>query len=317
MDIGPAGKTVLVTGGAGFIGSHLAEALCERNEVRILDDFSSGIRTNVPEGAMVVEGDVREEEARELAMDGVDVVFHQAAQISVERSVEEPATSHSVNAEATVSVLERAREESARVVLASSSAIYGDPEEVPLPEEHPKRPTSPYGIAKLTADHYARLYTDLYDLPTVALRYFNVYGPRQAGADYNGVISAFVEQARTGGPITVHGDGRQTRDFVHVDDVVRANLLAATTDRVGEAYNVGTGERTTIVTLAETIAELIDPKTPITHVEPRVGDVRHSQADISKSRAHLGFDPSVSLRDGLVSFLKAESISRERVETEL
>ncbi|MDS0280888.1 NAD-dependent epimerase/dehydratase family protein [Haloarcula onubensis] len=296
-------KTVLVTGGAGFVGSHIADAHLPDNDVRILDNFSSGKRENVPEDATLIEGDIRDDAALSEAMDGVDVVFHQAAIVSVARSVEEPTTSNAVNATGTLAVLEAARRQDARVVFASSAAIYGAPDALPVTEAEPKDPSSPYGLEKLASDHYCRLYADLYDLPTVALRYFNIYGPRQSGGDYAGVIKAFSEQAADGGPLTVHGDGEQTRDFVNVADVVQANLRAATTDATGEAFNVGTGSRTSVRELAEIIRDEVDPSAEITHVDAREGDIRHSAADISKARERLGFEPTIGLADGLHDYL--------------
>jgi len=297
-------ETVLVTGGAGFVGSHIADAYCPDNEVRILDNFSSGKRANVPDDATVIEGDVRDEEAVAEATDGVDLVFHQAAIVSVARSVEDPTTSNAVNANGTLAILEAARRADARVVFASSAAIYGAPDALPVTETESKDPSSPYGLEKLTSDHYCRLYADLYDLPTVALRYFNIYGPRQSGGDYAGVIKAFTEQARDGGPLTVHGDGEQTRDFVNVADVVQANVLAAQTDETGEAFNVGTGSRTSVRELAELIRDEIDPVAEITHVDARDGDIRHSAADITKAREQLGFEPTIGLADGLHDYLR-------------
>jgi UDP-glucose 4-epimerase len=299
MEAELSGRTVLVTGGAGFVGSHLVDALVEENDVRVLDDFSTGSRSNLPDEATMIEGDVRDADARRRATDGVDLIFHEAAVVSVERSVEAPGRSNEVNLDATLGLLERAREQDARFVLASSSAIYGPPTAVPIAEDEPKEPMSPYATQKLAADHYARQYHDLYGLETVALRYFNIYGPRQRAGDYSGVISAFLGQAREGEPITVEGDGEQTRDFVHVSDVVRANLLAATTDAVGEAFNVGTGTSVTIAELAREIRSLVDSDSDVVHVDPRPGDVEHSCADISRSKRRLGYEPTVSLRAGL------------------
>lgn len=294
-----SGRTILVTGGAGFIGSHLVDALVEENDVRVLDDFSSGTRGNLTPEATLVEGDLRDDEALERAMRGVDVVFHEAALVSVKTSVEDPETSHGINCTAALDVLERAREEDARVVLASSAAVYGHPTGVPIGEDEPLAPTTPYGVQKLAVDRYARVYHELYGLETVALRYFNAYGPRQTGGDYSGVISIFMEQARNGEPLTVEGDGEQTRDFVHVDDIVQANLLAATTDHVGEAYNVGTGDAVTVRRLAEHVRDVADSDSDIAHVDPRPGDIHHSVADIDAARDGLGFEPTVSLSDGL------------------
>ncbi|KYH26762.1 ADP-L-glycero-D-manno-heptose-6-epimerase [Halalkalicoccus paucihalophilus] len=290
---------VLVTGGAGFIGSHLTDALVSDHEVTVLDDFSSGHRSNLHPAAGVVEGDIRDAEVLEDAAADADVIFHQAASVSVDRSIEDPEYSHAVNVDATLSLLEAARKHDARCVLASSAAIYGQPESVPIPESAPKTPESPYGIEKLSIDQYARVYNDLYDLPTVVLRYFNAYGPRQTAGDYSGVISVFLDQARTGEPITVHGDGSQTRDFVHVSDIVRANLLAMETEYVGEAYNVGTGETTTIDDLARTVRDVTGSDSEVVYTEGRDGDIDRSRAEIEKAREHLGYEPTVALEDGL------------------
>lgn len=313
-DADPAGvehdiqdQTVLITGGAGFIGSHLAAALVADNEVRVLDDLSGGAREFVPEEAELYEGDVRDSAAVAEAMEGADIVFHKAALVSVEESVEDPEQSHETNATATLAILEQARNEDARVVLASSAAIYGHPESVPVEEGDEKSPTSPYGIDKLSLDHYARVYNDLYGLETVPLRYFNVYGPRQ-NPEYSAVVSVFFRQARDGGPITIEGDGEQTRDFVHVSDVVRANLQAATTENVGEPFNVATGRSVTIRELAETVVEVTDSDAEITHVEERAGDIRHSEADISKAQAELGYEPTVSLEDGLRELAETDEL---------
>jgi UDP-glucose 4-epimerase len=300
-DIGPRGDRILITGGAGFIGSHLADALVADNDVRVLDDFSAGFRDQVPDEADVVEGDVGDPAVLDEAMDGVDVVFHEAAVVSVPKTVDDPLASNDVNVTATVRLLERAREESARVVSASSAAIYGNPDAVPVSETHPLEPTSPYGIQKLTLDHYTRLYHDLYGLDTVVLRYFNVYGPRAEAGEYGDVVSVFLRQGRAGGPITVEGTGEQTRDFVHVDDVVQANLRAATTDAVGEAYNVGSGSQITIGALARKVQGLTGDDAAIDYVDPRPGDIDESLADVSKARERLGYEPTTTLDEGLES----------------
>ena len=298
-----AQQTALVTGGAGFIGSHIADALVPDADVRILDNFVSGERSNCPDEATVIEGDVRDDDAVARAMEDVDVVFHEAAIVSVAQSVEAPAESHDVNLDGTLAVLEAARRADACVVFASSAAIYGAPESLPVTEAEPKSPSSPYGLEKLTCDHYCRLYNDLYDLPTVALRYFNAYGPRQTGGDYAGAIVAFTEQAKSGGPLKVDGDGEQTRDFVSVADLVQANLLAATTDETGEAFNIGTGREISIRKTAELVRDRVAPDADIVHTDPRPGDIRRSVADIEKARDRLGYEPTVSLEDGLTELL--------------
>jgi len=293
------GQTVLVTGGAGFVGSHIAAALTSDNEVRVLDSLETGSRSNVPEGATLIEGDIRDERTLAKATEDVNLIFHEAARISVQESIEAPMESHSVNATGTLAVLEQARSHGARVVLASSAAIYGHPEQVPVAESDATTPMSPYGLQKLTLDHYARQYHDLYGLETVALRYFNIYGPRQGGGDYSGVVSIFLDRALAGEEIPVHGDGEQTRDFVFIDDVVRANLEAARTDSVGRSYNIGTGDSITIRELAEQIVEVTGSSSDIVHTEGRSGDIRHSEADISRAESKLGYEPAVSLQDGL------------------
>ncbi len=303
---GPAGEDVLVTGGAGFIGSHLAERLAERNAVTVFDSLTSGSRDRVPAEAELIEADLRDRDRIDAAMAASDRVFHLAAMVDVARSVEAPLDSHGVNVEGTLTVFEAARRHDVPVIVASSAAIYGRPSELPIPEEHPSRPLSPYGLDKLAVDQYARLYHDLYGLPVTALRYFNVYGPGQTGGDYAGVIATFLEQAAGGGPLTVEGDGTQTRDFVHVSDVVRANLLAADADVGGQAINVGTGEETSIRELAETIRELTDGRPEIVHVDPRPGDIDRSVADLARAEAELRYRPDVDLPTGLESMFRSD-----------
>jgi UDP-glucose 4-epimerase len=299
------GQEILVTGGAGFIGSHIAERLVGDNSVTVLDDLSSGHRGRLTGEERLVKGDVRDPDAlSEAAGDGLDVVFHEAANVSVPRSVEEPRWSHEVNLDGTLEVLELARREDARVVFASSAAVYGDPDSLPVDETHRTEPLSPYGIEKLAADLYVRRYHDLYGLDTVALRYFNVYGPRQSATGYNGVITAFLDLAAGHEPLTIDGDGSQTRDFVHVDDVVQANLLAAATNGVGESYNVGTGESVTVSELAEVVNDLAGSDAGVTHGPPRAGDIDASRADVSKAREALGYDPAVGLREGLAPLVE-------------
>jgi len=299
-------STILVTGGAGFIGSHLADTLSPQNEVRVLDNFTTGDRAQLPDSVTVIEGDVCDPIALQRAARGVDIIFHHAALVSVSQSVDAPRRSNRTNLEASLLLLEQARQEDARVVVASSAAVYGHPDELPVSETASTNPTSPYGVQKLALDQYTRLYEELYGLETVALRYFNVYGPRQQGP-YSGVISTFLEQARADEPITIEGDGQQSRDFVHVSDVVRANLQAATTDRIGEAYNIGTGQRTTIEKLAETIRDATGSSSPIVHREPRPGDIRHSGADTSKASRDLGFEAQVGLEPGIRSLAGDET----------
>jgi UDP-glucose 4-epimerase len=304
------GQTILVTGGAGFIGGHLVDALLADNDVQVLDDLSSGRRERVPDGATLIGGDVRNRAIVERAMAGVDLVYHLAAVVDVARSVEAPGESHAVNVEGTLNVLEAARETGARVVLASSAAIYGAAESIPITEDEPPAPESPYGLEKLTVDRYAAMYHDLYDVPTVRIRPFNAYGPGQSGGAYSGVISIFMEQALAGEPITVEGDGTQTRDFVHVSDLVHAFRLAGVTDHVGAAFNVGTGRSVSIRELAELVKRVTGSSSEIVHTDPREGDIEHSRADISKAEALLGYEPRVTLGEGLGTITEPPSMTQ-------
>lgn len=306
------GKTVLVTGGAGFIGSRLAQTLASDNEVRILDDLSGGDVRNVPDEATLVEDDIRGSALSE-AMTDVDVVFHEAAIVDPQYSVAEPFTTNEINCNGTLAVLEQARIHDARVVVASSAAIYGRPETIPISEDHRLRPLSPYGLQKLAADKYAALYHELYELETVSLRYFNVYGPNQTSNKYSGVIREFFRRASRDEPLVVYGDGTQTRDFVHVDDVVAANIRSATTEHIGEAYNVGTGDSVSIHRLAEQILEITDSDSPLRYGDSRPGDIPHSVADITKAQERLGFEPSVTLDAGLRRLVAESTLSAERV----
>ncbi|KDE59890.1 hypothetical protein EL22_15505 [Halostagnicola sp. A56] len=294
-----SGQDVLVTGGAGFIGSNIVEALVPENDVRVLDNLSSGARSNVPSGATFIEGDIRDDATVRHATEGIDIIFHQAGQISVERSFEAPELTHEVNVTATLKLLECARRESARFVFASSAAVYGHPESIPLSEAAPTEPTSPYGASKLAAEQYVRLYDDHYDLQAVSLRYFNVYGAGQVGGDYSAVISVFVDQALNGDPITVDGDGSQTRDFVHVRDVVRANLLAGAADDCDTVFNVGTGESHSILELAEVVRSVAGSESEIVHRRERTGDISDSEADLAAIRSQLGYEPTISIESGM------------------
>lgn len=292
-------QSILVTGGLGFIGSHLVDELAEENDVTVIDDRRHAAEYTPPESVEFIEGDIRDRQLLAKASDGLDLIFHEAAIVSVDESINDPLGSHGVNVGGTLAVLEQARQVDARVVFASSTAIYGEPTEIPIEESDPKSPESPYGAQKLAGDIYSRQYAELYGLETISLRYFNVYGPRQRPGPYGGVISIFVDQALSNQPITVHGDGSQTRDFVYVDDVVRANLMAATTDRTGESYNVGTGTETSILAIAEGVRKLTDSDSEIVHVDAREGDIRRSRADGSRAMHELGFSTTVQLEPGL------------------
>ncbi len=298
---------VLVTGGAGFIGSNLADRLLlGGHSVRVLDDFSTGYWGNVDPAAEVIEADVAELSAVAKAVDGVEVVFHQAAHRAVQRSVEHPLATDTANIHGTLTVLQAAREAGVRrVVCASSSSVYGGADMLPTPESAPARPRSPYAVSKLGGEHYCRVYTELYGLETVCLRYFNVYGPRQRpDSAYAAVIPLFIDAIRFGEAAVVHGDGRQSRDFTFIDDVVSANVAAATalaSACSGKAYNVAGGAAHSLMELLEILGEILEVQPRWVHTDPRPGDVRHTRADITAARQDLGHEPRVGFEEGLAA----------------
>jgi len=292
-------QSILITGGAGFIGSHLARTLSKDAELTVLDNLSTGDPANIPNQARTITEDVSKRDIISKLDTNSTIIFHQAGLVSVSQSIETPYESHTTNATGTLNILDAARQNDSRVVFASSAAIYGTPEYLPIDENHPFDPASPYGLDKLTADYYTRLYSDLYGLETVCLRYFNVFGPKQTVGDYASVIPIFIKQALSGEDITVHGSGEQTRDFVYIDDVIQANIAAAQTQNVGEAYNIGAGESTSIRNLADIIQDLTDTNSDIVHVESREGDIDHSIADISKAEDYLDYQPNIALEEGI------------------
>lgn len=299
-------KLFLVTGGAGFIGSHLVERLVRDGKgVRIIDDLTTGKRENIepflPE-VEFVHGDVRDLELLRRAMDGVDYVLHQAAIPSVPRSIDDPATTNSVNVEGTLNVLIAARDAGVkRVVYASSSSVYGDSPTLPKRETMRPEPLSPYAVGKLAGELYCQVFHRVYGLETVALRYFNVFGPRQdPESQYAGVVPKFINLLLAGDPPTIFGDGEQSRDFTYVQDVVDANLLAVEAEGVsGEVFNIACGERLTINRLVEILSDLVGAKRRPTYASPRPGDVKHSVADVAKAKALLGYTPAVTVQEGL------------------
>jgi nucleoside-diphosphate-sugar epimerase len=295
----------LITGGAGFIGSHLAHALVAQGaQVRVLDNFTTGRRENlqaVESQVEIVEGDIRDLTLVQRAMQGVDYVLHQAARVSVVESLEDPHTTHAVNLSGTLNVLLEARAAGVRrVVIASSSAVYGDGP-VPAREDQTLLPLSPYAVTKLAGEAYARTFTSALGVETVALRYFNVYGPRQdPSSEYSGVIARFAEALLSGKAATIYGDGEQTRDFIFVDDVVHANLLACrATDASGRAVNVGTGVGRTVRELLEFMAQQAGVLPHATFAPARPGEIRHSCSDPDQARDWMGFRAQMSLPEGL------------------
>jgi len=301
-----SGKT-LITGGCGFIGSHIAEALvAEGVPVRVFDNFSSGKIENLAgfgKSIEVVRGDVCDPAALREAMKGVTHVFHEAALVSVAVSVEQPVENDTINIRGTLNVLQAAREAGVkRVVLATSAAVYGNNPELPKRETMLPEPESPYALGKLAGEYYLKLYSSLYGLETVSLRYFNVYGPRQDGKSmYSGVISRFADDIRQGRAPTIFGDGGQTRDFVFVKDVVQANLLAMRSPRVGkgEIFNVATSRKVSLLQLLDTLKKITGSTLVPQFREARAGDIRHSLADIGKIRDTLGYEPRHDLESGL------------------
>lgn len=307
-----ATASYLITGGAGFIGSHIAEALLDRGEsVRILDNLATGREINLAalkERAHFIRGDLRDLDSLKAAMQGVEVVFHQGALASVPRSIVDPIGSLETNINGTQNVLLAARDTGVRrVVYASSSSVYGNTATLPKREDMPTYPMSPYAVQKLTGELLCGVFTRIYGLETVALRYFNVFGPRQDPAsEYAAVIprflTALIEKRR---PI-VFGDGEQTRDFTYIANVVQANLLAASSlDAVGYALNIGCGEQVSLNTVLRVAGELLDVTVDADYREPRPGDVRDSCADISLARRLLGYKPGISFHGGLARTLDA------------
>ena len=314
-------RRALVTGGAGFIGSHLARRLLEDGvEVTVLDNFSTGRRSNlegVGDDLRLVEGDVANLDDVREAVRGCDAVFHQAALPSVPRSIADPVASHAANATGTLNVLVAARDAGARrVVIASSSSVYGSVPGLPKHESMPTLPISPYAVSKLAAESYCRSWHDLYGVETVALRYFNVFGPRQDPTSaYAGVVPRFISAYRAGESPVIFGDGRQSRDFTYIDNVVEANLGALRSPAApGRVYNIACGERITLNRLAKELGRIIGSGAEPIHVAPRAGDVRHSLADISAAQADLGYDPQISLTEGLRHTVAAFAMEEQILE---
>lgn len=296
----------LVTGGAGFIGSHIVEALLARGEaVRVLDNFSSGKQANLAgfTGALeVIEGDLTDLPTVQAAMRGVDYVLHQAAVPSVHRSVVDPFTTDRANVLGTLNVLWAAKEAGVRrVAYAASSSAYGEAVAGKKREDLPARPLSPYGVSKLAGELYCAAFTSVYGLETVALRYFNVFGPRQdANSEYSAVIPKFIAALLAGRQPTIYGDGEQTRDFTYVANVVDGNLRALTAPgAAGQVINVATGGQVSLNQLAQALGEVLGVAVAPTYAPPRAGDIRHSSADIGLAERLLGYKPRVSFRDGL------------------
>jgi len=296
---------VVVTGGAGFIGSNLVRALLGRgDEVRVLDNFSTGNRANLDGlGVEIVEGELRSYERVHNAVRKADVVYHLGALGSVPRSVQDPLTSSAVNVEGTLNVLLAARDEGVRrVVFSSSTSVYGSSRTLPTAEDEPCDPISPYGVAKLAAERYCISFSRVYEsFETVVLRYFNVFGPRQSPfSQYAAAVPLFIRAVAAGEPVTINGDGEQSRDFTYVDNVVDATLRAGDTPGVsGEIFNVAAGAPATVNAVADTIGAILGKPVEKVNLPPRPGDIRDSWADLSKAERLLGYAPAVALEEGL------------------
>jgi nucleoside-diphosphate-sugar epimerase len=308
----------LVTGGAGFIGSNIVEELLRRGEsVRVLDNFSTGKRENITKIETrlkqeatanlkfdIIEGDIRSYHIVREAVEGVDFVLHQAALPSVPRSVKDPITSNEVNVVGTLNILNAARDVKVkRIVYASSSSVYGDLEVLPKTEDMLPKPLSPYAVSKLAAEKYCQVFSRLYGLETVILRYFNVFGPQQdPSSQYSAVIPKFISLIRSGQSPTIYGDGQQSRDFTYVSNVVDANVLACQDgleELSGEVFNVAYGKRVTINELVSSINKLMNANVQANYAEHRPGDVKHSLANIGKARQFLGYEAKIDFFDGL------------------
>ncbi|MDL0138935.1 SDR family oxidoreductase [Halobacterium salinarum] len=320
---------IFVTGGAGFIGGHLAESFANGgHDVTVLDNYEPyydlGIKEHNAEIARdaagdsggsyeIIEGSVTNADLVDDLTENVDYIYHQAAQAGVRTSVEEPAKVNEYNVTGTVNILEAARKNDVdRVVYASSSSVYGKPEYLPYDEDHPNEPVSPYGVSKLSGEHYTRVYNEVYGLPTVALRYFTVYGPRMRP---NMAISNFVSRCMCGEPPQVYGDGEQTRDFTYIADVVDANRALLTDDSAdGEVMNIGSTDNIDIATLAEVVRDEIDPSLDIEYTEAREGDAEHTHADISKANELIGYEPTRDIREGVRDFIDWYEANRDWYE---
>jgi UDP-glucose 4-epimerase len=300
-------QNILITGGCGFIGSHIAESLVKENDVILIDNLSSGKLENIKNfkgGVRFIRADVRDKISISDAFERVDIVFHEAANVFIETSIKKPDYDLEVNGLGTINVLELCRQKDIeKVIYASSSAVYGNPKYSPIDENHPISPHSPYAISKLTGEYLCRLYYELYGLKTVCLRYFNVYGSRQdASNPYSGVVAIFVDNALKEKPLSIYGDGEQRRDFIHVRDVVRANLLAATSkNAAGEVFNIGTGKSFSLNELVNLIKNL-GYNAKVEYRPTRIGDVRKSLANVNKAMEYLDFKTEISFLEGLEEY---------------
>lgn len=305
-------QKILITGGLGQVGSYLVDKLYNTADVTVLDNYSSTTRESVPDGVTIVNDDIISKRARELVAQN-DVVIHTAAQISVSRSMDDPLFDLNNNVFGTLNLLEAARSSNVNLnkfIYFSSAAVYGNPEYSPIDEAHPQNPLSPYGASKLSGEKYCTMYQKAYGVPTVCVRPFNIYSPRQDPSNpYSGVISKFMERVKDNQSPIIFGDGTQTRDFVSVHDIVDMVLLAIDNKKAeGEVFNVGTGIPTTITELAQIIIDIYGADVDIEFADSMPGDIKHSSSDISKARS-IGYEPKVQLYDGLKEFITPQTYS--------
>jgi len=299
------GKKILVTGGAGFIGSNLVDKLSPDNTVVVLDNLFSGLLSNLEKSKdriTFVKGDVLDKALVKDIVAEVDYVFHLAAHVGNIRSIKDPNFDMEVNIGGTLNLLEACRNSNIkRLVYSSSGAIFGEAKYLPIDEEHPLNPESPYAVSKLAAEKYCFAFHKVYGVPTTALRYFNVYGPRQDTSEYANAISIFLSRIRGGKPLTIFGDGKQTRDFIFVKDVARANILAAThPSAVGEIFNIATGKENSIKELVDIIKQVSAKEIQVIYADSRAGEVKYSRAGIEKARRLLGYNPETNFKEGLL-----------------
>ncbi|MFC1951689.1 SDR family oxidoreductase [Chloroflexota bacterium] len=298
-------KNILVTGGAGFIGSHIVDRLSPGNKVIVLDNLFSGSLSNLEKSKdriTFIKGDILDETLVRNVIAEVEYVFHLAAHVGNIRSIKAPYLDMEVNIKGTINLLEACRGSNIkRFVCTSSAAIFGEAKYIPIDEEHPLNPESPYAVSKLAAEKYCFAFCKVHGVPTTALRYFNAYGPRQGTSEYANAISIFINKIKNGEPLTIFGDGKQTRDFIFIEDIVTANILAATQPAaVGEIFNVATGQASSIEQLISIIKQISGQETQVAYADFRRGEVRHSRADISKARKLLGYSPKINFTEGLL-----------------
>ena len=313
-------QKILVTGGAGFIGSNLVDALLSTGKysICVLDNFSTGHRSNLlhcQSDIELIEGDIRDMEIVESAVEGVNAIFHEAALPSVPRSIKAPITSNAVNVDGTLNLLSAACKAGvSRFIMASSSSVYGDTPTLPKDESMTPCPMSPYAVTKLTGEHYLRVFAQLYGLETLAIRYFNVFGPRQdPNSQYSGVIAKYMTAALSGSTYVVNGDGQQARDFTYIENVVDANLRALRAESLhGEVINVACGKKYTLLDLIDAINEAAGVNLPVEYKSPRPGDVKYSLAAIARAQELLGYQPSVTFSEGVKKTLEWYAANSER-----